>query len=652
MSPSIQQNQALSPEIKAFFQHLPGRFILVSTDDPKLPVVLVNDELLKEKNRKEEINGQPFFTVFPELAETKYTEKTITDFISQYLDRSTHSEPSSLQSADIKITAQPYTFQQQHYLLLSITENYNSESATLPPIEESFRLFEQAPVAICMVRGAEYFVDVANESMLQFLGRTKDIIGRPVTEALTEAEKQGLLAILDHVRTTGETYYTSSFPAELLINGIREQRYFDMIFKRYQQEEGYTGEPLVFCVAQNVTEQVLARKKVEESEVALKRFKYMADHAQDPFLLIQSDGGFAYVNEKARDAWGFSEEEISQLKVPDINPEFNTELFHEYFERTTKEVIPPFESINRTKDGRIYPVEVTLGGLAIGDQNFVFAISRDITERKKYEEASRLNEAELQQKVKERTAELESINQELKRSNGNLEEFAHAASHDLKEPIRKILFFTDRLKTQLQDRLKEEELFSFVRIEKASQRMSALIDDLLLYSHVSQRPHDMESVDLNEKMIKVLEDLELDIHQKEAIINISPLPVIRGYRRQLQQLLQNLVANALKYNRKGVRPVINIHSEKVTGKEAGFISGSEQHQTYHLIKVSDNGIGFDPEDEDRIFQMFQRLHGNTEYSGTGVGLSIARKVTDNHQGKIKAEGRPGEGASFFIYLPA
>jgi len=171
--------------------------------------------------------------------------------------------------------------------------------------------------------------------------------------------------------------------------------------------------------------------------------------------------------------------------------------------------------------------------------------------------------------------------------------------------------------------------------------MGNLIDDLLLYSHVSQRPHEMEWVDLNEKVQRVLDDLELDVQQKGAIISVDKLPVVKGYRRQLQQLFQNLISNALKYSKKDVPPRIDISATEVT----------EHEKPYHLIKVKDNGIGFEQEYADKIFQMFTRLHGKGEYSGTGVGLSIVKKVIENHNGYIRVESTPGKGSIFKVFLP-
>lgn len=251
--------------------------------------------------------------------------------------------------------------------------------------------------------------------------------------------------------------------------------------------------------------------------------------------------------------------------------------------------------------------------------------------------------------VEKRTAELAEANEqllqanrELQRSNANLEEFAHAASHDLKEPVRKIHFFASQLRGQLDDRLTESEVRSFNRIQSASQRMGNLIDDLLLYSHVSQRPHETELVDLNEKLHRVLEDLDLDIEEKRATIRLGKLPLVNGYRRQLQQLFQNLVSNALKYSKADEPPIIEVEAEEAV----------HSGKRYHRVSVRDNGIGFEPEHAGKIFQMFTRLHGKAEYSGTGVGLSIVKKVVENHNGFIEVESEPGQGSTFSIYLPA
>ncbi|MDQ3551256.1 MAG: ATP-binding protein [Bacteroidota bacterium] len=255
--------------------------------------------------------------------------------------------------------------------------------------------------------------------------------------------------------------------------------------------------------------------------------------------------------------------------------------------------------------------------------------------------------------IKETQIQLEKYVEELKRSNINLEEFAYAASHDLKEPIRKIHFFSDRLKVKLQGKLEEEDQRLFERMEFAAKRMGSLIDDLLLYSHISKVAVISEEVDLNTKVETVLEDLELEIQDKQAQITVDQLPVIKGHKRQLQQLFQNILSNALKYSKQNTPSIIHINSSLIKGKDTSLhLSGDDVNRLYHLIEVKDNGIGFDQNESHRIFNVFTRLHGNAEFKGTGVGLSIARKVVENHHGYIWAQSEPGIGSTFKILLAA
>jgi light-regulated signal transduction histidine kinase (bacteriophytochrome) len=254
--------------------------------------------------------------------------------------------------------------------------------------------------------------------------------------------------------------------------------------------------------------------------------------------------------------------------------------------------------------------------------------------------------------IKQAQLQLERSVEDLKRSNKNLEEFAYAASHDLKEPTRKIRFFTERLKDSLGEKLSPRERGFFERMEVASNRMNTLIDDLLSYSTLSQKSAEKETVDMNELMDDVLTELELEIEQKGATINISKLFTITGHRSQLQQAFQNLIGNALKYSKPDAAPIITIFCDKVTGAETGMqLATNERSTNYYQVTVIDNGIGFDQEDAERIFNVFTRLHGLAEYKGTGVGLSIVRKVVENHNGYIWAKSQPGEGATFKVLLP-
>jgi signal transduction histidine kinase len=182
--------------------------------------------------------------------------------------------------------------------------------------------------------------------------------------------------------------------------------------------------------------------------------------------------------------------------------------------------------------------------------------------------------------------------------------------------------------------------------------MGLLIDDLLSYSQVSIKPKSFNPIDLNQLLSQVLNDLDLEIEQKNARIDIAQLGTLNGHHRQLQQLFQNIIGNALKYRNPEVPLVIRISSRTISGREIPVHLTSEDYRKdYKLIEITDNGIGFDQGDAERIFNVFTRLHGNTEYKGTGVGLSIARKVMYHHNGFITARGEPNKGASFEVYFP-
>jgi signal transduction histidine kinase len=256
--------------------------------------------------------------------------------------------------------------------------------------------------------------------------------------------------------------------------------------------------------------------------------------------------------------------------------------------------------------------------------------------------------------IKQFQLQLESSIVELKRSNTNLGDFAYAASHDLQEPIRKIMIYSQQLKLDHADSLSESGLYILQRLSAATERMKKLIEDLLEYSWVNQGTTHVDEINLNDVLSNVIEDLEVSIREKNAQINLSNLPVILGNKRQFQQLFQNLLDNALKYyntERKTAHLVTVAASTVLASDMPARFSNKEKANSYYLIQVTDNGIGFEPSDAERIFNVFVRLNGIAEYKGTGVGLSIVKKVVENHNGFIQAEGNPGVGATFSIYLP-
>lgn len=511
-------------------------------------------------------------------------------------------------------------------------------------------LFMQAPVAICIVSGPQYRIELVNESMLAFLGRTPEVIGRPLEETLTEAKKQGLLSILDRVRQTGEPFYASGFPAEILINGMREQRYFNLVFKPYAVSEEDQGAERIFCVAHNITEQVLITQKLEEEK---RRTQLALETGELGILATDWVNNKVTADKRTREIFEFTGEPTVADFIERIHPDDRPKR-EKAIQQGIEKGSFDFELRILLRDGSIRwirssaTVQKDAKGNAIGS----FGVVQDISAGKEFALA-------LHKKVEERTQALEranhsllQVNEELARSNRHLEEFTRASSHDLKEPIRKVQFFIDRLKGLLSERLTDEEKTLFDRVEVAADRMKLLVDDLLEYSHLDQVPLEKEKINLNQKVNAVLSDLELMIREKAARIDIGPLPTVKGYRRQLQQLFQNLISNAIKYSRPGIVPEIRISARVVLGSDSGYpLPDALMEQSFHLIEVCDNGIGFDPSEAERIFNVFTRLHGHSEYQGTGIGLSIVKKVVENHNGFIYARSEEGKGACFLVLLP-
>ncbi|WP_207493475.1 PAS domain-containing sensor histidine kinase [Aridibaculum aurantiacum] len=254
--------------------------------------------------------------------------------------------------------------------------------------------------------------------------------------------------------------------------------------------------------------------------------------------------------------------------------------------------------------------------------------------------------------VKKLQLEQEVLVDKLRQSNKNLEEFAYVASHDLQEPVRKVKTFSELLKRALESRLTENELQIFNKMYSASERMQMLINDLLEYAQASTPEPVYSVIDLGEKIGRVLEDMEVDIKEASADVQVGELPVIHGSDRQIHQLFQNLVSNAIKYRKQGEAPVVKISSSVISADELkAMLSQEVPPVDYHKIVVADNGIGFEQEYAEKIFQVFQRLHGKKEYKGTGVGLSIVKKVVQNHKGYVYAESTLGEGSAFYVFLP-
>jgi signal transduction histidine kinase len=298
---------------------------------------------------------------------------------------------------------------------------------------------------------------------------------------------------------------------------------------------------------------------------------------------------------------------------------------------------PKLENTTRKQEillnikGKKIPVYLSLTDLnptvaAIG------AVVTDLSEKKIHEEAFISHQRQLELKVNE-----------LNQTNTNLEEFIHVISHDLKEPLRKIVTYASRFDTA--DTAKEQEAKYLKVIQVSAMRLNSLVDDLVKYSYSTIKT-EPDVVDLNEVLQEVMEDMELIITENDACIQSEKLPRLKVAHVQMRQLFSNLLTNAIKYKRVNEKPVIFISAATINK-----VDENNPEKKYYKLTFTDNGIGMDQTHLSKIFTIFQRLHKRDEYSGNGIGLAICKKIMENHGGKIEVNSVLNEGSSFHLYFP-
>ena len=783
-----------SVDFKKSFESIAGINILIDTDGPNYTVLAVTQGLIDiqpDAFTRNDIINKPFFEAFPQSADvTSLAGEDNIRSSFKYVINNKKQHTLNVQRYEVPNNNGGFTERwwsavnnpvlnddgEVIYIIqssLEITEQIIADKriADFKEIDKAYQLFMNAPVAVCIVKGSQYIVELINDGMLQLLGRTKKVINRPLIESLTEADLQGLIKILDVVRITGQPYQISTFPATLLINGVRQSLYLDLVIQPYISGIN-SGESSIFCQAQNVTEQVMDRKKVKEITERLNYrnaiFEAQKEATPDGVNVVDLNGKIIFYNNRFAQIWkmpkhiieskdneGALKHAMTLLKDPDGFIKRVETLYQQKKEISYDEIY--------FKDGRVIERN---GSPIIGEDGINYGWAwyfRDITERKKAAETLEKSEARtrlaveaarlgtfdvnlfdksiiyssrvleiygynihenipysnfidaihpedrairqaalvealntgeliyevrinlsdnsvkwirlngkytfinaepvsfvgtilditeekktadlLEFKITERTIELQQANEQLK-------QFSYAASHDLQEPLRKISFFLDRLLTGIGPSINEENKQTAERILKTTARMRNLIDDLLQYSNSTFGAVTFEATDLAIIAKDVLDDMEATVVEKDAQITLEKLPVTNGDPRQLKQLFQNLISNALKYQKKNNPPHLMITSEIVKRETFQISAELERNEDqFYKIVIKDNGIGFEQEYADRIFKLFQRLHSKHEYEGTGIGLALVKKVVENHNGFITVESKPGEGSSFNIFLP-
>ena len=536
--------------------------------------------------------------------------------------------------------------------------------AALAESEALFKsLIEEAPVATCLFVGRELMIDIANQPMFDLWGKGSSVLGKPLAEALPELEGQPFLGILDEVFTTGIPYEAKAVRADLVIDGVLETHYFDFTYKPLRNAAGEVFAIMNMAVA--VTEQVLSRQNLEASQQQLLR---LFEQAPVAIAIVGGDKlTFRMANPLYGILVGRSVQELVGKSLLDVLPELEGQGFDDLLNTVIATGVPyvanevAVELIRRDKWETIYvnftyqPQKETEDSPVSDVLVVAIDVTQQVLTRQKVEESEtryRTLSEELETRVALRTRELQTVNQDLVRSNENLLQFAYIASHDLQEPLRKIQSFSSMLQSKYGSELGKDGQDYLSRMTAAGGRMSTLIKDLLAYSQISTRQQIFGTVDLNAIVAEALTTLEWQVEERQAQVEVTDLPVVNGDASQLGQLFQNLLSNALKFTPPEKTPKITVtcHACDRTDLPAEVVPNSQASQ-FCQINVGDEGVGFDTRYLDRIFQVFQRLHGKDEFPGTGVGLAICQRVVENHGGGITASSVFGEGATFSVYLP-
>lgn len=508
-------------------------------------------------------------------------------------------------------------------------------------------IIDSAPFPIGVYTGPEKTIAFANQSIMEVWGKGHDVVGKTYTEILPELENQLIFDQITAVYETGEPFHARNQRVDLVVDDKLQSYWFNYSFTPLFDTDGKVYG--VMNTAAEVTDLNRAKQKIEESEKTLRNIILQAPMAT---CIYRGENAVIEVANNAMfDFWGVEGDEVVGKPLFEAMPDVGNQGYEEILKNVRETGVPFIANemiATLRRDGvptnayinfSLDPIKETDGTISA-----ILAVAIDVT-------AQVVARQKIEEVVAERTTELATANQNLQRSNSELEQFAYIASHDLQEPLRKVRTFAQMLESTLGENISDKAKNYLEKINSSTGRMTGLIRDVLHYSQLSRNEQQaFNNVNLNDVLEDIRSDYELLILQKNALITFGDLPTIEALPQQMSQLFGNLVSNALKFS-KDSRPIIEIKAELLKNEDVPTSLTPVKETNYYKIQVKDNGIGFDQEHAEKIFNIFQRLHAKTEYSGTGIGLAMCKKIALNHHGDIYATSQYGEGATFTIILP-
>ncbi|MDQ1085482.1 ATP-binding protein [Siphonobacter sp. SORGH_AS_1065] len=666
-NPADPNNSGEWPSLFDWLDYSPIGLALLDEKDLRFIKVNASFAKLKEKT-PDQLLGMPIAMAMPELESLEQKEH-----LQQALATGTAYRVSEVeirrsfpeQPAYVDVSYQPQwnSDLNRYATLLIITTDVTLQVQMRKELETQKAKLEHviqlAPVSIARLTGSDFTLSTVNKAFIEIAGKGPNVLNKPLIEVMPEIEGQPFLALLKEVYTTQQVYEQKALPALIVEKGLTQHKFFDVCYAPLVDKNGQSYGVLCFSI--DVTSQIKLQKRMEQSSQSLQNAVDLAQlgtwvmHIRERIVMF-SPAVSTWIGMTS--ALTFEQilalsSQVSQLRraylaaVRDTSSgKFEIELEIRHPQSRQKLI---FYALGHTQFNE--------KGQAVQIRGFV----REVT-------AERLMQHKLETSVQERTRELATSNQKLQvsnealvqtnehlsRSNESLEQFAFIASHDLQEPLRKIRQFSDLLVKYYEREQVLNEMY-VDRIRQSATRMSELVTDLLAFSRISNASPVLKSVNLNRILERVQENLAVSLEETGAELTIDLLPTVLGDSLQLEQLWQNLVSNALKFSSKDLngqsqKPLIRIRCRTLTANELpdGL---SLKNSGYYRISIQDNGVGFEKKYVERIFGVFQRLHGKAEFKGSGIGLAICQKVALNHGGIITAESELGEGALFELYLP-
>lgn len=456
--------------------------------------------------------------------------------------------------------------------------------------------------------------------------------------------------LIDRVLSGGESSWNKDQLIPIYRNGKIEDVYWTFSHSPVRDESGNAAGVFVTCSETTEMVKHIEQRKTEHQQlndilkISEERYHLMIEEVEEyAILYLNLEGTVENWNKGAEKIKGYKAEEIigKNFSVFYTDTDRNNNLPQQLLDLAKQTGRAVQEGWRVRKDTTLFWASVVI--TAVHDhENKVVGFSKvthDLTEKKESDDKLHIYAAELKQK----NTHLENMNKEL-------QSFAYISSHDLQEPLRKIQTFATQIVDKEYHNLSDSGKDKFQRIQSAARRMQTLIEDLLAYSRTNTTERVFEMVSLHKIIKQVEDDLKEELHAKNVTMEVSETCNVYVISFQFRQLLNNLISNSIKFSSKTETPHIKIKSNIDLGRSLGNPQLINEIKYYH-ISISDNGIGFDQKYSEKIFEVFQRLHSNSEYNGTGIGLAIVKKIVDNHDGIIVAKGELNKGATFDIYIP-